>query len=220
VNKFSIPSILVATVLVAGIFAFMPVEQASTVHLSDTFKESIAATAGLVKVEVTGIDDSTGLSGFVTFERTGGAGAFSIDFLFICDQETNSSNGDIEQNFQFQIETSQTTGTGAKMLNSLTHPLEAGISGESGMEDGECYSILTETNFNADTGHTGSAFIGAAIQLVGDENNKIIVFMGHGGESSPGAFSSAPNDGATMVAYISGAAAGDISAVETEPPGE
>ena len=31
-NKLAIPSILAATVLVAGIFAFMPVEKASTVH--------------------------------------------------------------------------------------------------------------------------------------------------------------------------------------------
>ena len=31
-NKFTIPAILVVTVLVAGIFAFMPVEKASTVH--------------------------------------------------------------------------------------------------------------------------------------------------------------------------------------------
>ena len=31
-NKLTIPTILVATVMVAGIFAFAPVEQASTVH--------------------------------------------------------------------------------------------------------------------------------------------------------------------------------------------
>jgi len=31
-NKLTIPVILVATVMVAGIFAFMPVQQASTVH--------------------------------------------------------------------------------------------------------------------------------------------------------------------------------------------
>ena len=31
-NKLTIPTILVATVMVAGIFAFIPVEQASTVH--------------------------------------------------------------------------------------------------------------------------------------------------------------------------------------------
>ena len=32
-NKLTIPSILAATVLIAGIFAFMPVEKASTVHV-------------------------------------------------------------------------------------------------------------------------------------------------------------------------------------------
>ena len=32
-NKLTIPTILVATVMVAGMFAFMPVEKASTVHL-------------------------------------------------------------------------------------------------------------------------------------------------------------------------------------------
>ena len=31
-NKLAIPAILTATIMVAGIFAFMPVEQASTVH--------------------------------------------------------------------------------------------------------------------------------------------------------------------------------------------
>ena len=35
-NKFAIPTILLATVMVAGIFAFAPVEQASTVHDSGT----------------------------------------------------------------------------------------------------------------------------------------------------------------------------------------
>ena len=35
-NKLAIPAILAATVLVAGIFAFMPVEQASTVHAGAT----------------------------------------------------------------------------------------------------------------------------------------------------------------------------------------
>jgi len=35
-KKLAIPAILAATVMVAGIFAFMPVEQASTVHASGT----------------------------------------------------------------------------------------------------------------------------------------------------------------------------------------
>jgi len=39
-NKLTIPTILVATVMVAGIFAFMPVQQASTVHTSAAFTEN------------------------------------------------------------------------------------------------------------------------------------------------------------------------------------
>jgi len=39
-NKLTIPTILVATVMVAGIFAFMPVQQASTVH--DTIQANTA----------------------------------------------------------------------------------------------------------------------------------------------------------------------------------
>ena len=35
-NKFAIPTILLTTVMVAGMFAFMPVEQASTVHTTGT----------------------------------------------------------------------------------------------------------------------------------------------------------------------------------------
>jgi len=35
-NKIAIPALLVATIMVAGAFAFVPVEQASTVHTSGT----------------------------------------------------------------------------------------------------------------------------------------------------------------------------------------
>ena len=47
-SKLTIPAILVATIMVAGIFAFMPVEQASTVHDSIT-----AAAVGLACVTET-----------------------------------------------------------------------------------------------------------------------------------------------------------------------
>ena len=42
-NKIAIPALLVATVMVAGAFAFMPVEQASTVHTSGTLTLSSSA---------------------------------------------------------------------------------------------------------------------------------------------------------------------------------
>jgi len=44
-NKLTIPTILVATVMVAGIFAFMPVEQASTVHTTIGLLQAVTATA-------------------------------------------------------------------------------------------------------------------------------------------------------------------------------
>jgi len=64
-NKFAIPAILVATVMVAGIFAFMPVQQASTVHTSGTITTvndaDIAAilvdTDATIPATLTTIDD-------------------------------------------------------------------------------------------------------------------------------------------------------------------
>jgi len=47
-NKLAIPAILVATVMVAGIFAFIPVQQASTVHTTNTINlaaNSVSAAA-------------------------------------------------------------------------------------------------------------------------------------------------------------------------------
>jgi len=43
-NKLMIPAILVATVMVAGMFAFIPVEQASTVHTTGTTQGTSSVT--------------------------------------------------------------------------------------------------------------------------------------------------------------------------------
>ena len=56
-NKLTIPVILVATVMVAGIFAFMPVEQASTVHTTIQGAGSIIGTPGNVDI-ATDLDDA------------------------------------------------------------------------------------------------------------------------------------------------------------------
>ena len=49
-NRLTIPAILVATVMVAGIFAFMPVQQASTVHTSGTI--TLASDADIAAILV------------------------------------------------------------------------------------------------------------------------------------------------------------------------
>ena len=53
-NKLTIPTILVATVMVAGIFAFMPVQQATTVHTT------ILASVEHLNVQVMPGDASVG----------------------------------------------------------------------------------------------------------------------------------------------------------------
>ena len=52
-NKLLIPSILAVTVLIAGIFAFIPVDKATTVH-----DQIIAAILGTGTIDLTDISDS------------------------------------------------------------------------------------------------------------------------------------------------------------------
>jgi len=60
-NKIAIPALLVATVMVAGIFAFVPVEQASTIHTT--------SSSGLItEVETSTIlDDSSADTHTITY---------------------------------------------------------------------------------------------------------------------------------------------------------
>ena len=58
-NKLTIPTILVATVMVAGIFAFMPVEQASTVHTTIGVLNTATANDLALPAAVTNIIDLT-----------------------------------------------------------------------------------------------------------------------------------------------------------------
>ena len=78
-NKLFIPTILVVVVLVAGIFAFMPVEKASTVHTTiqgTQLNEAGAVIADMFSTDLTG-------AGSITITSAGG------DFLVFC----QTSNG-------------------------------------------------------------------------------------------------------------------------------
>ena len=65
-NKIAIPTLLLGVVMIAGIFAFMPVQEASTVHTT-------AATAGLLVVG----EDSTLNGGIQTCTSTAD---FTVDY--------------------------------------------------------------------------------------------------------------------------------------------
>ena len=59
-NKLTIPTILVATVMVAGIFAFMPIEQASTVHTTIQDTQAQVRSLALASVAITTAADGVG----------------------------------------------------------------------------------------------------------------------------------------------------------------
>ena len=63
-NKLMIPTILVATVMVAGIFAFMPVQQASTVHTTLGTATNVAVIDA--NVDLILVDTGTTIPGTIT----------------------------------------------------------------------------------------------------------------------------------------------------------
>ena len=65
--KLTIPVILAATIVVAGLFAFAPVEQASTVH--ETVATSISGAQTIVSQSVTSFDLSATAGGFGDADR-------------------------------------------------------------------------------------------------------------------------------------------------------
>ena len=78
VRKLTIPAILAATLLVAGIFAFMPVEQASTVHTTIINNlQTQAITAGPFTVDAEGDD------GDICINLAAGDGEMKIFAIFV-----------------------------------------------------------------------------------------------------------------------------------------
>jgi len=82
VNKLAIPAILVATVMVAGMFAFMPVEDAATVHTTGTIVLAEGQGGNVFRINTVLDDDGgSGFFGEVSFERQVGTGVYVIERL-------------------------------------------------------------------------------------------------------------------------------------------
>jgi len=84
-NKIAIPALLVATVMVAGMFAFAPVEQASTVHQSQASGDSLVRNLTWITLESVDIGDNNSADGVA-------------DILMLYDGIGNSRTVDIEVN--------------------------------------------------------------------------------------------------------------------------
>ena len=83
--KYTIPTILVAVVLVAGMFAFMPVDKAATVHT--TILANTAEVNAVLESDV--LDADT-----FDLEITGGGSDFCILSLILSSQDADIANGD------------------------------------------------------------------------------------------------------------------------------
>jgi len=114
-NKLAIPAILTATVLIAGIFAFRPVNNARTVHnLIIAALSGQLAGANLLRIQ-TDIDqiDSSGSvtwTQLITFDRVTGDGAWQIEKLYICDLDTSGEQVTVGFDIETNIVDANDTG--------------------------------------------------------------------------------------------------------------
>jgi len=211
------PTILAAVIMVAGIFAFLPVEDASTVHTGEGSLQSATQTR-IVET----LDDSTGLSGQIIIERSDGAGVFTIEKLSICDKEWDNNTASTWIFFTVETElvgnsllkagsaleagdfqdADEYSGSGVMLHRG--HVVKAVISGSQGavasQADGTCADIM-EVSHNSATGS------GNRITLGGNEDNDVILtfFDARFGDKT------GDGDNAFLIAYITGAPAGDIT---------
>jgi len=153
-NKLAIPALLVATVMVAGAFAFMPVEQASTVHTSAEL-----AGANVLRTETVldlTLSTKTG-SGAVTFSTSDGL--FQIKQLLLC-----SFSGDGEVRFAVNTE-NFSIGTGNLVdEDGDWFDFELPNGPEAGCAD--VFPSATDDETSA-----------GQIQLRGDSNNDVVLLF-------------------------------------------
>jgi len=183
-NKLAIPAILAATVMVAGAFAFMPVDQATTVH-----GDIVSALAGaqIIRAEtlVSSVFNGAGADGAtITYSLAGGEeGIFRIEGLLLCDLETAAGTV-----ITYTTETS-IAGTAAGQLQYHSRDFEewnqVSLRLNSAPDD-RCFNISTDDE------------VGVVISLTGDEDNDVIVTLTHNG------LNASEDDGQTLVAYVSG----------------
>jgi len=159
-NKLTIPAILVATVMVAGIFAFIPVEQASTVH--ETIQDSqlqIKTTTDTVAIT----DGGATTAGTVTINL--GAPFQLIAFTIECnpgDPSTGTDTTFCEVGESMQITTLAIDGQADAF--DITMTVETGVS-----TDDDPAVVLNLFGVDAEATADASGlpqFIGAADRIV------------------------------------------------------
>jgi len=133
-NKFTIPAILVVTVFVAGIFAFMPVEEASTVH---TTLGSSTQSTNILNAQLNNAKSTfqTDLSANATANCGTSGGGFLVYWTFsnrtVSPLETSSEDAITGLGIQ------NSTGTGVDIAIALSLGNHTSVSGVVGGLTGE-----------------------------------------------------------------------------------
>jgi len=213
-NKLVIPSILIGAVLIAGIFAFAPVQKASTVH--DQIIAALTAQtqgANLVRLAIpidnieTDGNGGTTWTQIVTFDRISGEGAWEIEKLFLCDVFNQNPRLEIG----FDVETLIVGDSKTEGKPSLVDHTPA--NNPRFMEliaidyEGECVDIkLASAIHGGENTHRGWT----QVMLGGDRDNNVNVRL-----HDQSCDSTVDEDGAVLVAYIIGLE--DASQMETDP---
>ena len=153
VNKFTIPAILVVTVFVAGIFAFMPVEKASTVHttLGTTTQSTNILNAQLNNIKST---VQTNLQANATANCGTAGGGFLVYWTFTNVTLADLTTGGIATALGIQ----NSTGTGSDIAitlilanNTSVSGVHGGLSGETIVFTGNSTGLKSQQTFE-DTG--------------------------------------------------------------------
>jgi len=184
-NKLTIPAILVATVMVAGIFAFMPVEQASTVHTSGTITiANDAITAAKIATGAIGADElATDAITSAELEATAITEIQSLQIVLTDDNSMNTAAVSctatgasflVHYNVSGFLDAQTLTIAGTATATALVYTAEVaaanhgivGISGTVGGNSGETVTFATSADgavghfvLVTATGATGAACV-------------------------------------------------------------
>jgi len=226
-NKLAIPALLAATVMIAGIFAFMPVDKATTVD-AKIIAAITAQTQGanLVRIDkaIDQVDSTNSVTWtqLITYNRDQGEGAWQIEKLFICDMDTDSDN---HVSIGFDIETdiidANDTGPGKPSYVSIgdeTDPrgvrMDSSFNGEDlctdimyTVHDIDCASGAACPDHDDHDDTVERTFLG------GDEDNNVVVRIRSFCDND-----STDTDGAHLIAYIIGlenAGQMDVSVIDS-----
>ena len=160
-NKLAIPAILAATVLVTGIFAFMPVEQASTVHTTIGTQQAVL---GVIAADADGASTTT-LTCDAPFEvtqitvQTIGAVDAAEDVDVDHDLDGAGNNWTVDVNYIADVNVSDDENTallGSEDPNGETGPIIGTTSG----------TVIVTLNADADGGENDDGNEGLRVMFM------------------------------------------------------